>query len=221
MFESSVVRYDRRGPWGDPRWRGNTSGHLVLDIIETFCQPDWLVVDPMEGSKTSREVCDTTGNPYLGYDLKAGHNILDLKAQFKIIDDVKKASGGYGAGLVFLHPPYWNMMHYSANRFDLCNGTYDDYLKNMQEIVTFAGTLLRSDGIIALLLADLRRDGRTYFLTDDVCEWRRMRRAKLEKYVRILKIQVNTSTAGKTDLPVRLAHEYVTIMRKERTHATP
>jgi len=50
----SVVSYPDRGPWGDSRYRGNCSGHLVKDLILRFnCRS---VFDPAEGSGTVRDV---------------------------------------------------------------------------------------------------------------------------------------------------------------------
>jgi hypothetical protein len=50
----SVVSYPDRGPWGDSRYRGNCSGHLVKDLILRFnCRS---VFDPTEGSGTVRDV---------------------------------------------------------------------------------------------------------------------------------------------------------------------
>lgn len=68
---------------------------------------------------------------------------------------------------------------------------------------------------IALLLADLRKRGmdRTYFLTDDTTSTATMAKARLQKEVRIIKIQHNTTTAGRMeDLDIKMAHEYLTIM---------
>ena len=50
----SVVSYPNRGPWGDSKYRGNCSGHLVKDLILRFgCKS---VFDPAEGSGTVRDV---------------------------------------------------------------------------------------------------------------------------------------------------------------------
>jgi hypothetical protein len=35
-FGSSIVSYPDRGPDGDPKWRGNTSGRLVRDFLGTY-----------------------------------------------------------------------------------------------------------------------------------------------------------------------------------------
>ena len=76
----SVVSYPDRGPWGDSRYRGNCSGHLVKDLILRFgCQS---VFDPSEGGGTVRDV--VTGiNQYLkkdieyeGRDLRQGWNLM-------------------------------------------------------------------------------------------------------------------------------------------------
>lgn len=51
LSRSNIVSYPDRGPWGDSKYRGNTSGWLIRDLIEFF-QPK-SVLDPMEGSRTT------------------------------------------------------------------------------------------------------------------------------------------------------------------------
>ena len=109
----SVVSYPDRGPWGDSRYRGNCSGHLVKDLILRFgCQS---VFDPSEGGGTVRDV--VTGiNQYLkkdieyeGRDLRQGWNLMTSPLPDKQYD------------LVWYHPPYWDIIRYSENRYDLSN----------------------------------------------------------------------------------------------------
>jgi hypothetical protein len=72
----SIVSYPYRGPWGDSKYRGNCSGHLVKELILRFnCKS---VFDPAEGSATVRDVVSGI-NQYLnrnieyeGRDLKKG-----------------------------------------------------------------------------------------------------------------------------------------------------
>ena len=76
----SVVSYPDRGPWGDSRYRGNCTGHIIKDLILRFkCRS---VFDPAEGSGTVRDVVAGI-NKYLhkniyyeGKDLKDGWDIL-------------------------------------------------------------------------------------------------------------------------------------------------
>ena len=72
---TTLVSYPERGPWGDATYRGNCTGHLLADLIRYY-QPTH-VLDPMEGSGTSRDVCRELAVTYSGADLKGGEG-LDL-----------------------------------------------------------------------------------------------------------------------------------------------
>ena len=48
----SVISYPDRGPWGDPRYRGNCSGWLAKDLILRFKIQS--IFDPAEGSEQSK-----------------------------------------------------------------------------------------------------------------------------------------------------------------------
>ena len=53
------MNFPNRGPWGKSNWRGNTSGHVIREMIEHF-NPT-LFVDACEGSGTSGDVCRDMG----------------------------------------------------------------------------------------------------------------------------------------------------------------
>ncbi|MEW5910366.1 MAG: hypothetical protein AB1659_11240, partial [Thermodesulfobacteriota bacterium] len=109
----SVVSYPDRGPWGDSRYRGNCSGHLVKDLILRFnCRS---VFDPAEGSGTVRDVVVGI-NQYLrrsidyeGRDLKSGWDLMSDPLPEKQFD------------MVWYHPPYHDMIQYSDKPRDLSN----------------------------------------------------------------------------------------------------
>lgn len=209
-LQSSVVSYPDRGPYGRAEFKGNTSGYLIKEIMETY-EINGLVLDPMEGSGTTRDVCLELAAPYLGYDLKQGDNILSARTRMKVQREVAELGG---AQFIFWHPPYWNMVRYSQKSEDFCSGLYIEWVRRMRNTLIFLADRLEPDGIIAVLLGDLRREGQTYFLTDDVFTGVALRVAKLRPEVRVVKVQNNTRSAGVTDLPVRLVHEYATILRK-------
>jgi hypothetical protein len=212
-IERSIVSYPQRGPWGDATWEGNTSGHLILDLIDTYCPQS--VIDPMEGSGTTRDVCNGRKIPYLGYDLKQGYDLLAFHDQNRIMRDMRTDHPD-GVDMVFLHPPYWGMVRYSNLPNDLCAGPYSMYLERMHRILAFSSKLLSPTGFIALLLADFRWKGRTYFMTDDMTALGSMLQMGLDKEARIIKIQHMTSSRGKVEHPGEFSfvHEYVTILRK-------
>ena len=215
---NSVISYPDRGHWGNREWRGNCSGYVMKDLIETYSPR--LFVDPMEGSGTSREVCAELGTPYLGYDIKDGYDILNHKTQWKILNEIKAESDGDGADLIFLHPPYWSMIKYSQNPMDFCNGTYETYLNRMNSTLGFLKQCLSDKGRIVLLLADLRtrNSTRTFFLTDDITEHEKLFKLRLHKEIRIIKIQHNTMSGGVNSTGVSLAHEYLTIIGNHKEY---
>jgi len=216
-FESSVVSFPNRGPWGKSEWRGNTSGHVIRGLIATYGITD-LVVDPMEGSGTTGDVCDQWDVPYLGYDLKErpGHhtrNVLSPIDQRAIRTEVFNTDPR-GAQMVFLHPPYWNMITYSNNPYDLSSGTYDQFLRRMADVLWFASSLLRPGGIAALQIGDLRRGKTTWFMGDDTSTTAIAVKSRLVKEFRYIKVQHNTVSGGEVGYVSKLAHEYLTIFRK-------
>ena len=81
--------YDTRGPWGDPGYRGNCSGHIYRQIFE-FLRPR-VFTDPMVGSGTSVEVARDMGVPAVCYGpqptLSAG---IDDYAEEKDVLDCAK-----------------------------------------------------------------------------------------------------------------------------------
>ncbi len=91
----SVMSFPNRGPWGKSSWRGNTSGHVIKEMIEHF-NPK-LFVDACEGSGTSGDVCRDMGIDYVGLDLYKGQDFTkdDILTQLPRPADI-----------VFTHPPY-------------------------------------------------------------------------------------------------------------------
>jgi hypothetical protein len=157
--------------------------------------------------------------PCLTYDLKQGYDVLNPLSKRQIACDVLGETDNVGVDMIFLHPPYWNMIQYSESSVDFSNGPYSLYLMRMAQLLKWLQQLLSPNGFIALLLGDLRRAGadRTYFLTDDVTAQSVVANAHLTKEIRIIKIQHNTKSAGETDLldahGIKFAHEYCTILR--------
>ena len=151
----SVVSYPDRGPWGDSSYRGNCSGHLVKDLILRFgCQS---VFDPSEGGGTVRDV--VTGiNQYLkkdieyeGRDLRQGWNLMTSPLPDKQYD------------LVCYHPPYWDIIRYSENRYDLSNAqNLDEFEAMLNLCVERLSQVVKRGGIMAVLIGDKRKSGQYY-----------------------------------------------------------
>lgn len=150
----SLVGYRDRGPYGDSKYPGNTSGRLVKDLLHQF-RPK-RVLDPMCGSNTTGDVCRELGLPYLGLDLASGFDLLTspIPGQFDFI---------------FWHPPYWNMLRYSREPADFSNApSYEDWLDRMRRGYRRLQSVLLPHGHLALQIGDLRRRGKYYFLAADL-----------------------------------------------------
>ena len=197
---TSIVSYPDRGPWGDNRYPGNSSGYLLIDLCATYAPR--TVLDPMEGGGTSRDVCADMGIAYQGFDLQSGCDSLR--------DEI-----GDGYDLIFWHPPYHDMKVYSDDPRDLSRAG---------SLAAF-GALLRAgywrfferlapSGRLAILIGDLRRHGRYEPLTADVARLDRNHLAGI-----IVKAQHNVSS-NRTQYSgafVPILHETLTIFQRPET----
>lgn len=99
---SSILRYENRGHWGHSNYRGNVSGHVIKDLLETY-QPKKFV-EVFSGGGTGADVAN---------DLHMTNDVhLDLSTGWDALtDDIPTQSD-----FVFSHPPYWDIIDYSTQR---------------------------------------------------------------------------------------------------------
>ncbi|GAI67938.1 unnamed protein product, partial [marine sediment metagenome] len=138
----SVVNYPQRGPWGDIKFRGNTSGYLLVDLIDYY-QPK-SILDPMEGSGTTGDVAFDMGDiPYLGLDIQNGFDLVG--------DEVE---GKYD--LIFWHPPYYGAMDYNNGHPNELSSlpSYEEFLATLKPCITKLLAALTKDGRLAILYGD-------------------------------------------------------------------
>ena len=195
---TSVVSYPNRGPWGDNRYPGNCSGYLLIDLCATYNPRS--VLDPMEGGGTSREVCADMGIPYAGFDLHTGTDSLH--------DDI-----GSNYDLIFWHPPYHDMKRYTDDQRDLSrSGSLTVFLALLRSGYWRFFNLLAAGGRLAILIGDMRRQGRYEPLTAEVA---RLDHGHLESIV--VKVQHNVSSNktlyGGAFIPI--LHETLTVFRRD------
>ena len=204
----SVVSYQNRGPWGDSRYRGNCSGHLVKDLILRFnCQ---RVFDPAEGSETVRDVVSGI-NKYLrrdinyeGRDLNKGWDILTNPLPEKQFD------------LVWYHPPYWDIIRYSDNPKDLSKcRTLEDFEFKLNQSVERLYKALRPGGLLVILIGDRRKEGTYYALFKTLLLNKNIGELKAI----IIKVQHNCSSDrtaynSRNAFLIPIKHEYCLVFQK-------
>ena len=212
-MDTSVVSYPTRGHWGDARWRGNTSGYIIKDLIEHY-KPR-VFCDPAIGSGTScgviKEVNEKgAGIEYYGLDLHSGFNLL----RHNLADRI----GGKRSCLTFFHPPYDSIIVYSGNQYpgahrdDLSRCTdHWDYLTKTLVALRNIYDAQRPGGVYSVLIGDIKLDKKYYSIQSDL---RQLAPGELEGY--IIKIQHNCQSDSKqySGKFTRIMHEYLISFRK-------
>jgi hypothetical protein len=159
-FESVVSYPERTEDWGDGGYHGNCDGRLFLNLLHLYQPRD--VADPMCGSGTTRDVVRD-------YNASTGRNVLYWGSDLR---DGFDASVGEFPGefdLVWVHPPYWDIVRYGAGVGDLSAVfEYAEFVARLGLCLERASRALRPGGRLAVLVADIRRKGRYYALGRDV-----------------------------------------------------
>jgi hypothetical protein len=211
-FASSIVSYPGRGPDGDARYRGNTTGRIVRDFIATYHRdPRAVMVDPMEGGGTSRDAAAALGVPYRGFDLRDGFDAVR--------DDLLSALGA-PAGSAFCHPPYAGMITYSANMWgahphpaDLSQvgGDVDVFHEMLAAVLANIHRALQPGGVYGVLLGLWRQDGTLHDLPSRMTSYAPGRHVDA-----IIKVQHNTSSRDRRyeGRLVRIEHEVLHVFRR-------
>lgn len=175
---TSFIAFPERGIGGNNKWRGNCSpkvveavARYVMDCKQYYRNnvSQFTLLDPMSGSGSSKAAADSLGTKSILYDLnpapasgKGGWNALRDE-----VDD--------SADLIFLHPPYHDIIRYSGEMWgaphpdDLSRcESYHDFMDKLNFIVKKLFLALRKDGRLAILVGDIRSRGNFYSMQRDL-----------------------------------------------------
>lgn len=203
----SIISYPNRGHWGDSSYRGNTSGHVIKELIQHFF-PNELprqFIEVFSGGGTGQEVAKDLGiRNSIHLDLNNGWNALT--------DDIP-----YGSDFVFSHPPYWNIISYQkyngGHPDDLSlNMSYEEFIKKLDKVNAKIYQSLLNGGRHAFLVGDVRRKGKYYSIIKDMT-WL----GDLESHV--IKAQHNCLSSSKhyaNNNFIPIVHEHLLIFRKNQ-----
>ncbi len=222
-FGSTIVSYTDRGIWGNNKYRGNCSGKIIKDIIETPCyhildkngHPISSLSDYMVGSGTTEDVCSEMGVSGTYLDLNRGFDMMTMEIPERPEN-------------IFWHPPYGQMIVYSDNMYkatdiiakygfdprinDLSRARdWDDFVKKMNYCLLKQFTALKKGGRIFVLMGDWKQKGRLYSMLCDI-----VKLGTLEQI--IIKAEHNCFSdnnyyANRNFVPIQ--HEYLMVLRKD------
>jgi len=178
---------------------------LIKDLILRFnCNS---VFDPSEGGKTTRDVVNginihlKKGIIYEGRDLMSGFDILTSKLPKEQFD------------LIWYHPPYWDIIHYSDDKRDLSNcQNLDEYEQKLNISCERLFKTVKTKGVLAVLIGDKRKNGNY-----DVLMRKLLTNTKIGQLkALIIKIQHNTKSSYRkynsiNPFFIPIKHEYCLI----------
>lgn len=204
----SIISHPNRGHWGKSSYRGNTSGHVIKDLIQQFF-PDSApkrFVEVFSGGGTGQDVANDLGiTNSVHLDLNTGWNALK--------DDIP-----FGADFVFSHPPYWDIIKYEHQRGsydpdDLSNVmSYEDFIKKLDRVNAKIYQSLLNGGRHAFLVGDVRRKGQYYSIIKDMTWF-----GNLESH--IIKAQHNCLSSSKQYANrnfIPIVHEHLLVFKKNQ-----
>jgi len=202
---TSVVSYPTRcSLWGDARYPGNCDGRLFKNLVLRYQARK--VADPMAGSGTTRDVVAGLNKykhaeiEYWGGDLRDG---FDLTRQDPL--------GKYD--FVWIHPPYWNIVRYRSGENDLSGiEDYEEFKQLLMHCLKRCYDALEPGGRLAVLIGDVRRQGRYTAIIRDVLNFPYGELRSI-----IIKVQHNCRSDkkryGKLEDPL-IRHEYCVVFKK-------
>lgn len=207
----SIVSYPNRGKWGNSKYRGNCSGHVLNDLLQHFYpnSSPKKFIEVFSGGGTGEDVCSDLGiKNSVHLDLNNGWNALVNEMPF-------------GSDFVYSHPPYWDIIRYEFQRNyyhpdDLSNVmSYEEFIKKLDQINAKIYSSLLNGGRHALLVGDVRKKGKYYSIIKDMTWF-----GDLESH--IIKAQHNCLSDNKqyrTNSFIPIVHEHLLVFKKNQVWA--
>jgi DNA modification methylase len=241
LEQTTIWSFPNRGKWAvhDSSYRGNWGPEVPRNLILRYTEPGDWVLDPFLGGGTTAIEATLLRRNFVGLDVNpaalqvARRKIRRLKARLRrekalegglpvvrvLHGDARrmKQVASESVKLVCAHPPYLNIVEYTrTDPADLSTITDPDrYMREMRRVALEILRCLRPSGVLAMLIGDVRRNGKIIPLGMKVLH-ALLDMFDLEEIV--IKTQHNASSThfyeGKSHSFLRIAHEYLLIMRK-------
>jgi hypothetical protein len=206
---NSILRYSNRGEWGNSSYRGNCTGHIILDLLNQFKPQKFVEV--FSGGGTGQDVAQSIGIT------NSVH--LDLNNGWDAMTDEIPVSSDF----TFSHPPYWDIIAYGSQRE---TGHHQNDLSNKMEYTEFINKLdmvneriyhnLTNGGRHALMIGDVRKCGKYYSPIKDLTWF-----GDLEAH--LIKEQDNPRSSHKIYRGnfIPISHEHILVFRKDQVWFVP
>lgn len=165
----------RSGYAGSKDFHGNCPPQVVEQCLLRLTQKGDIVLDPMAGSGTAIDVCSLLDRKCIAYDIKPPEWRNDI-----IRNDSRKIPlEDNSVDMIFIHPPYWNMVYYTKSEDEGKNSdlsrasTLGEYFNMLEEALHECFRVLKPEKYLCILLGDRINNGRFIPLcrkTANLCE---------------------------------------------------
>ena len=217
--DQTILSFPSRGEWGDNSYRGNCSGYIQAFLMWKYHIKKFAEV--FAGSGTGSDVAKDMGVDYIGLDLNPNPKRHDILCRDAFTDDVPDEF--YGADMVFMHPPYSELIKIPYAGFmypdptgelskrDLGQMPWDTFMNALNKVIMKFYAAMEKGSYMSVLMGDVRRHGFHSMLQDIV------KPGEMQQI--LIKTQHNcTSTienkAYKSRNFVPIVHEYIMVLKK-------
>jgi len=161
VFLSTLWDIGERAEYAGRReFHGNCPPQVIEQCVIRLTKKGDLVVDPMAGSGTAIDVCNVLDRKCIAYDIKPPKWRKDI-----IPNDSRKIPlSNNSVDMVFLHPPYWDMVYYTKAEEKLSDlsraKTLEEYLDMLKQVLRECYRILKNGKYLCILLGDRIKEGR-------------------------------------------------------------
>jgi len=176
ILTDSLWILDRRDKSGNhtAEYWGNFIPQIPSQLLRRYTKPDDWVLDPFLGSGTTLIECRKLGRNGIGIELQPSvarktrkrlsgeRNPFGIHTGVVVADSTQldlphllSSLGILSVQFALLHPPYWDIIHFSRNKNDLSNASsLEGFLSLFGKVVQRVSAVLDVDRFLAVVIGD-------------------------------------------------------------------
>lgn len=169
-----------KGGKRENNYHGNFTPQVPDNLIRRYTEQGEIVVDLFMGSGTTLYECENLGRNFIGYDINdeiIAHveskmdancpikfsinkcDVTDTDSFNKATESALSLMGKKKADFLLVHPPYWDIIHFTDQSCDLSNiANLDDFINKFIIAMGNALNYIKVNRHFAIIVGDLYRD---------------------------------------------------------------
>ena len=169
-----------KGGKRENNYHGNFTPQVPDNLIRRYTDPGEIVIDLFMGSGTTLYECETLGRNYIGYDINdeiISHveskmdancsikfvinkcDVTDTSSFNKATESSLSVMGKKKADFLLVHPPYWDIIHFTDQSCDLSNiEKLDEFIGKFVKAMDNALKYIKTNRHFAIVVGDLYRN---------------------------------------------------------------